>query len=190
MRNLLLLLTLGMLYTAQAQKEVTEVLSYIEHGTSLESLEKTIGAGSVKGDALVYVIKDEIDSRKVRGTVSIQLDSLKTWYNSDYRGIGGLVANLTIPVKKPGEHDFTVSEQHPDREWGWNWDLYRTLQGIFSGFEDLNSSEGSQSLHFFESKKENLRVKVTMEVAGSKYKNGYWSYDEAYMDIKVTFIYE
>ena len=172
-------------YRARTQVFLHNVFSKpIEHKTDVEELQEIIGIGKIVNNELVYKISDDLNGRDVRGTVIIKLKNFKTWYNSEYKGIDGLSADLTINQLNPEDKDYDGSK--------WNWDLYQKINSYgsyYDGFVTLDKSEGSQSKHFIEKKKDNLIILISIEPSYE----GLISIEPSYegkMLVKVSYKYE
>ena len=128
MRKLLLLLTIGMLYTAQGQ-----IISprLFEDGTTAEDIKELYGAGEYSYDedddlhTLEYKRKE--DGTSV--TVEFIFKSAETWYGSD----------TTELVYQDYSYRYTYKTKED-----WNFKHYNTFR--YSGFTKLSGTDPKGSL--------------------------------------------
>lgn len=163
MKKLILLLATLVSGVASAQISLDNVFKHYKGGETPEDIINNLGPGKWDTDddegALIYKVRDEIDSLDVRGEVVFVFKKDTTWYNTEYDGLDRIRFEGTIPTLNERDEEY-------DRDWDWNWSLFTSIRSEFYAFRDLDSSEGPQSVHFFEIKKDKTRVRGELSVTG------------------------
>ena len=167
MRKLLLLLSIGMLYTAQAQ--ITTTPAIFIKGATIETVKKQFGEGKYREKLDREDKDDERRLRYTRTVDSIEITANFYFEKVDQDILGYNPFNKYDLVLTEGKYTYTDLRYDID-ENNWDWDIYHS---VMKYQVDIGTSpKGSRSDHWVEYKREDgAFVRKTIQVKKEGYGN-------------------